>query len=71
MKVWRDFVRNCAYVGIGGVFVSAFLWSLLPLYFTPVWFVTLLVIGLGAAVGLVGLAVVGITRLNRYFAKPS
>ena len=70
MKAWRDFVRNCAYIAIGGVLLTVFLWSFAPLFVAPVWFVTLLFIGLGAAVGLVGLTVLGVNRLAR-FAKPS
>jgi hypothetical protein len=67
MRAWLDLMRTCAYVALGGILLTVLVLSAVPLATPPVWVATLSFICLSAAVGLIGLVVVGISRLTRQF----
>jgi hypothetical protein len=71
MKSWLDFMRPWAYVAVGGILLTIFLWLPLRYFAWATAALTAYFIGLAAVVGLIGLLVVGTTRLARRFVKPS
>lgn len=56
-------MRPLAFIALGAVFVTAFMWAVFPLGVLPFWMATLSFMCVSAAVGLVWLLVLGVKRL--------